>query len=88
MQNDALNASRLGTVMVCALTSNLRLARYSGNVRLAAGEAGLPKPCVVNVTQVFTINKSDLGDWLGRLSAARVRQVIAGVRLVLTPTDL
>ena len=60
VQNDVFNKSRLNTVVVCALTSNLHRAEIPGNVLLAEGEANLPKPSVVNVTQLFTVDKRDL----------------------------
>jgi mRNA interferase MazF len=87
VQNDALNRSRMDTVIVCAISSNPRHTRYSGNVALRVGEAGLPRPSVVNVTQVYTIDRSELGEWMGRLSAHRVREVYAGLRLILSPRD-
>ena len=56
VQHDRFNHSRLNTVVVAALTSQLRYAALPGNVRLRKGEANLPKPCVVNVTQLQTID--------------------------------
>ncbi len=85
VQSDVYNRSRLRTVIVCALTSNLRRAELPGNVLLAAGEANLPRPSVVNVTQLFTVDRSELGESVGRLSRRRVREIVAGVRLVLAP---
>jgi mRNA interferase MazF len=87
VQSDVFNRSRLRTVIVCALTSNLRRAELPGNVLLAAGEANLPRPSVVNVTQLFTVDRSELGEPIGRLSRRRVREVVQGIRLVLTPTE-
>ncbi|MFA7240564.1 MAG: type II toxin-antitoxin system PemK/MazF family toxin, partial [Sulfuricellaceae bacterium] len=49
VQNNVFNASRINTVVVCALTSNLKHAEAPGNVRLNKGEAGLPKQSVVNM---------------------------------------
>ena len=85
IQNDLFNRSRIATVVVCPLTSNLKRAESPGNVLLAPHEADLPRPSVVNVSQVFTVDKSDLGEFVGRLSAARVREVVAGIRLVIEP---
>jgi mRNA interferase MazF len=60
IQNNVFNASRMNTVIAIALTSNLSRATIPGNVLLKKGEAGLPRTSVVNVTQVMTLDKSDL----------------------------
>ena len=60
IQNNLFNRSRINTVVVCALTSNLKRAAAPGNVLLKKGEANLPKGSVVNISQVFTVIKSDL----------------------------
>jgi mRNA interferase MazF len=88
IQNNVFNRSRIGTVVVCALTSNLRRADAPGNLLLEKGEANLPQQSVVNVSQIFTVDKRDLGDRIGMLSGQRVRQILDGVRLVIEPRDL
>ena len=88
VQNNIFNQSRINTVVVCALTSNLKRAEAPGNVLLDAGEANLPKPSVVNVSQIFTVDKSQLDEFIGALSAARIRQIVAGIRLVTEPRDI
>ena len=88
IQNDVFNASRIGTVLVCALTSNLRRAEAPGNVLLEEGEGGLPKRSVVNVSQVFTVDKGQLAERMGVLSAGRLRQVLDGIYLVLEPRQV
>jgi len=88
VQNNVFNRSRINTVVVCTLTSNFRRAAAPGNVLLPQGEANLPKQSVVNVSQLFTIDKSQLGDKIGMLSPMHVRQVLDGIRLVLEPRDV
>jgi len=88
IQNNLFNRSRLNTVVVCALTSNLQRAQAPGNVLLNAGEANLSKASVVNVTQLFTVEKRELTEWIGHLSASRMRQILRGVSLVLEPRDI
>ena len=88
IQNNLFNRSRIHTVVVCALTSNLRRARAPGNVLLEKDEAGLPKQSVANVSQIFTVDKRDLVENIGTLSNQRVRQILDGVQLVLEPRDL
>ena len=88
VQNNLFNRSRINTVVVCALTSNLKRAQAPGNVLLREGEAHLPKASVVNVTQVFTVDKRDLDEKIGTLSSSRVQQILAGIQLVLEPRDI
>ncbi|MBI2857671.1 MAG: type II toxin-antitoxin system PemK/MazF family toxin [Chloroflexi bacterium] len=88
IQNNVFNSSRINTAVVCALTSNLRRARSPGNVLLEEDEASLPKQSVVNVTQIFTVDKQDLTEKIGSLSRERMAQVLAGIELVLRPRDL
>ena len=88
IQNNVFNRSRINTVIVCALTSNLRRADAPGNVLLDPNEAELPKQSVVVVSQVFTVDKAQLGDYIGSLSGRRIRQVLSGVKLVIEPRDV
>jgi len=82
VQDDTLNQSRIQTVVVCALTTNMRQAKALGNVLLEPGEGGLPKRSVVVVSQVSTVEKALLGDYIGTLSAERIRQIFAGMQFV------
>ena len=86
IQADAFNLSRLRTVLVAILTSNLRLADAPGNVLIPARESGLPKDSVVNVTQLLTLDRDYLGENVGRLSPAIMTEVDAGLKLVLDLT--
>jgi mRNA interferase MazF len=88
IQNNVFNRSRINTVVVCALTSNLKRAKAPGNVLLEGGEANLPKQSVVNVSHIFTVDKSSLGEKIGALSRRRVRQILDGVRSVIEPRDI
>ena len=88
VQNDVYNESRINTVVVCALSSNLKRASAPGNVELKQGEAGLPKASVVVVSQIFTVDKSQLDERIGTLGEDRVRQILAGIDLVLQPRSL
>lgn len=84
VQDDVFNHSRIHTVVVCALTSNLHRATEPGNVLLAPGEGDLPRQSVVVVSQISSIDKTRLGARLGALSAERVDQIIAGLRFQQT----
>ena len=81
IQLDVLNRSRITTVVVCALTSNLQRRAEPGNVTLDVGEADLPRPSVVVVSQISTVDKSRLGAYVGRLGRDRVAQILAGIEL-------
>ena len=82
VQNNVFNASRINTVIVCALTSNVKRAAAPGNVLLEKGEANLPKQSVVLVSQIFTVDKSQLGEFIGTVSEHRVKQIIKGIYLM------
>ena len=73
--------------MVCALTSNLRRADAPGNVLLNEGEANLTKRSVVNVSQLFTVDKSQLDEYIGQLAERRVRQILDGIKLLTEPRE-
>ena len=80
VQDDVFNHSRITTVVVCALTSNLHRANEPGNVLLDAGEGNLPRQSVVVVSQICSVDKAHLGERIGSLSGARVDQILAGLR--------
>jgi mRNA interferase MazF len=80
VQDDLFNRSRIHTVVVCALTSNLRRAQEPGNVLLEPGEGNLTRQSVVVVSQVSSILKTQLGALIGTLSEERVEQILAGIR--------
>jgi mRNA interferase MazF len=83
VQNDAFNRSRIATVTVVALTSNLRLVEAPGNVLVPARAAGLPKDSIANVSQILTVDRGVLTERLKRLPPGLVDQVDDGLRLAL-----
>ena len=87
VQNNVFNESRINTIVVCALTSNLKWAKAPGNVLLKKGEGNLRKDSVINITQIVTVDKSDLSEKIGSLSAQKVRQVIDGIKLLMEPRE-
>jgi mRNA interferase MazF len=80
VQEDVFNHSRIETVVVCALTTNLHRASEPGNVLLDPGEGNLPQQSVVVVSQISSVEKVRLGHRIGALSPARVEQILAGLR--------
>ncbi|MEW6540445.1 MAG: type II toxin-antitoxin system PemK/MazF family toxin [Bacillota bacterium] len=87
VQNNLFNRSRINTVVVCALTSNLKRGKAPGNVALDSGEGNLPQQSVVNVSQIITVDKRDLVERIGAVSGNRVREILDGVRLLLESRD-
>lgn len=80
IQDDVFNRSRVHTVIVCALTSNLKRATEPGNVLLDIGEGNLPKQSVLVVSQVDAVERTRLGEYIGSLSENRVEQILDGMR--------
>lgn len=82
VQEDVFNHSRISTVIVCALSTNLHKASEPGNVLLDPHEGGLERQSVVIASQVSSLYKVRLGTYIGSLSEARVEQIVAGLRFV------
>ena len=83
IQSKPFNESNIATVIVAVITTNLALGEAPGNVRLSKSESGLPKPSVVNVSQIITVDKSNLTEKVKSLSGAVVQRIDEGLRLVL-----
>jgi mRNA interferase MazF len=88
VQNNLFNASRINTVVVCALTSNTKRAQVPGNVLLEKDEANIPRQSVVLISQIFTVDKSQLAEYIGTLSKHRIGQILEGIRLIMDPRDI
>ena len=82
VQNDVFNRSAIRTSVVCVITSNLSRANAPGNVLLKKGEANLPRPSVVNISQVLTVDKGELVEYVGKLSGAAAGAVRDGLHLL------
>jgi len=83
VQGDAFNTSRLASVVVVPLTSNLRWAAAPGNVALAAGRTGLPRDSVANVSQIVAVDRNILSERTAHLSEGELALILAGIDLVL-----
>lgn len=88
IQNNLFNTSNINTVVICALTSNVKRAKAPGNVLLNKGEANLPKKSVVNISQIYTVNKSDLIEKIGKVSAKRFNEILEGIKLLTEPREV
>lgn len=82
VQDAHFNQSRLATVIVLSLTSNLRYQEMPGNIFLSRQDSGLAKDSVINITQISTIDKTWLDEYVIELSWTIMSQVDEGLRLV------
>lgn len=83
VQGDAFNASRIATVVVVAMTSNLRWAAAPGNVLLEAARTGLPRDSVANVSQLATVDRDRLSEPVGHLAESDISLILSGIDVVL-----
>ncbi|MGC9367892.1 MAG: type II toxin-antitoxin system PemK/MazF family toxin [bacterium] len=83
IQNNLFNKSKINTVICCIITSNLQLGKAPGNIILAKDNSKLPKKSVVNVSQIVTLDKRFLSEYVSTLSKRLIDQVESGIKLVL-----
>lgn len=83
VQNDILNDSNLNTVIMLAITSTMKFGELAGNVVLKKGEANVPKKCVINVTQIKSVDKKSIKEKIGTLTKKRIDEVHEGLKLVM-----
>lgn len=83
VQADALNASRLATVVVVPCTSNLKWAAAPGNVLLSRNDTGLPNDSIANVSQIVAIDRAILSDRVGQVSDIKLRLILDGIAIIL-----
>lgn len=83
IQDDTFTQSRLRTVIVVTITSNIELANAPGNVLLSRDATGLPRDSVANVSQIFTVDKAFLTKRVGSLPVSLQEEVDEGLRTVL-----
>ncbi|MBN1306158.1 MAG: type II toxin-antitoxin system PemK/MazF family toxin [Anaerolineales bacterium] len=88
IQNNVYNQSRINTVVLCTLSSNINRAKIPGNILLEEGEAGLSKASVVLVSQIVTVEKACLDEYVGTVSRSQMQQILNGIDLVLQPREL
>jgi len=87
IQDNVINHSRINTVVMCALTTNSKWVNAPGNVLLEVGEGNLPKQSIVVVSQVSTVNKAQLGEYIGSLTQQRINQILAGMQFLQRMTE-
>ena len=84
IQNDILNDSKLNTIIMLAITSTMKFGELPGNVVLRKKEANLPKKCVINTTQIKSVDKASIKEKIGTLSKKRIDEVHEGLKLVMS----
>jgi mRNA interferase MazF len=87
VQDHVTNHNSTNMIVVCGITTNLNRSSLPGNVLLEMGEANLPKQSVVVVSQVSTIEKTILGDYIGTLTQQRINQIVAGMQFLQRITE-
>jgi mRNA interferase MazF len=83
VQADALNRSRIATVVCVPLTTNLRWADAPGNLALSSRLTGLPQESVANVSQILTLDRDLLGECVGKLPRAKLELLLSGIDVIL-----
>ncbi|PSB04111.1 mRNA interferase MazF2 [filamentous cyanobacterium CCP2] len=83
IQDDTFTQSQISTVIVVVITSNIRLAEAPGNVLLPRGVSGLSRDSVINISQIFTIDKTFLAERIGSLPDYLQEEIDEGLRTVL-----
>lgn len=83
IQADSFNRSRIQTILVAVITSNLRLAEAPGNVLLPARQSGLTRDSIVNISQIITLDRSFLTEYAGKLAPKLLEEVEDGLKLIL-----
>lgn len=83
VQGDAINRSRISTVVCVPLTTNLRWADAPGNVALGTRETRLPRDSVANVSQIVTLDRSLLTDRVSKLARAKLDLILSGIDVIL-----
>ena len=83
VQGDALNRSKIATVVCVPLTANLRWANAPGNVLLATVVTGLPQDSVANVSQLVSLGRQALSSFVGRVPRAKLQAILAGIDVIL-----
>ena len=83
VQSEAFTRSRIATVVCVALTSSLKWAEAPGNVVLTARSTGLDRNSVANVSQIVTLDRTELDERVGKVTQRELDRIIDGIGVVL-----
>lgn len=84
IQSDRYNHSKINTVVIAVITKDIDLINSEGNISITKQQSKLPRDSVISVSQLFTIDESQLRDYVSSLSEKKMRQVDLGLRKVLS----
>lgn len=80
IQDSVINQSKIDTVVVCGISSNMKLVNEPGNILLEIDEANLEKRSIIVVSQISVAKKEDIGAFIGVLSEDRMNQIFSGLK--------
>ncbi len=83
IQADSFNQSKISTVIVAVITGNLILREAPGNVLLKKEVSDLSKDSIVNVSQLITVDKDVLTEFVGDVGVKEIKRVEKGLKTVL-----
>lgn len=83
VQDDTFNKSKINTIVVLPLTTNLLLENAPGNIFIKKEESGMPKDSIIVVSQLYAIDRQRLLEQLSKLQMAIMKEVESGIKLVL-----
>jgi len=83
VQDDTFNASRISTIVVLPLTSNLAYAEAPGNVLITKSESKLKKDSVIIMSEIKVVDRQRLIEKISKVDRAVMEKVEAGMRFVL-----
>lgn len=84
IQSESFNKTDISSVIIAISTTNLRLAAMPGNVLIEQGVGGMKEDSVINITRLFTVDRTDLVEYLGKLPNNKIEEIDDGLRLVLS----
>jgi len=83
VQDDSFNESRIRTVIVVPLTTNLRLLDAPGNVLLRKKESKLGHDSAIVVAQLYAVDRGRFRERISKVTKETMEQVETGLKLVL-----
>jgi mRNA interferase MazF len=83
VQDDSFNESRIKTIVVLPLTTNLRLLDAPGNVLIRKNESKLIDDSVIIVAQLYAIDRERFKKKVSKVTKEIMLQVEIGIKLVL-----
>jgi mRNA interferase MazF len=83
VQDDAFNESKIRTIVVLPLTSNLRLLDAPGNVLINKKESKLVEDSVIIAAQFYALDRQKFIEKISKVKRETIEKVENGMMLVL-----